>query len=66
MTPLTLRKSDILLQVYLDLDYAAKITGPGAAAAIKLAMLLASSLSPEERQQIAATNELFRTNNIHG
>lgn len=59
--PLLFSKTDLKLQIVIDLDYAAKMTGPNAAHAVALARLLATQLTDEERIQLADSFPFAKT-----
>lgn len=59
--PIVFSKSDLKVQILIDLDYASKIGGPNADNAVHLARLLATQLSQEERSQIANFNDFAKT-----
>lgn len=59
--PIVFSKSDLKVQILIDLDYASKIDGPNAENAVHLARLLATQLSQEERAQIANFNDFAKT-----
>lgn len=58
--PIVFSKSDLKVQILIDLDYASKIDGPNSENAVHLARLLATQLSQEERAQIANFNDFAK------
>lgn len=59
--PIVFSKSDLKVQILIDLDYASKIRGPNADNAVHLARLLATQLSQEERASLAQFNNFDRS-----